>query len=319
MRLAPIIRSSMRAHAGQVCGAQHVSQKNPMSATYGAVSPNSRFLVGDVPHGVSQGRRFGNAFGVSAFSHVFGFFLFLLILSQLPDPGPPTVPIRTNPPDVVWLSTPGPGGGGGGGGNQAPEPPRPAELPGKDKLAVPVVKTPELEKPEPKDTPPEPELKIPAQTTRLGEVSLPGVLSNAPAMPTTSQGTGAGGGAGTGRGTGIGSGTGSGLGDGFGGGSGGGYYRPGNGVVSPVLIKEVKPEYTGEAMRAKIQGVVFLEAVVMQDGSVGSVRITRSLDPTFGLDEKAIQAIRQWRFRPGTRFGQTVPVLVEIEMTFTLR
>jgi protein TonB len=72
-------------------------------------------------------------------------------------------------------------------------------------------------------------------------------------------------------------------------------------------------------MRAKIQGVVTLEAVVMPDGSVGNVQIIRSLDPTFGLDEEAKKTVRKWRFSPGSRLGQPVAVLVEIEMTFTLR
>jgi TonB family protein len=64
---------------------------------------------------------------------------------------------------------------------------------------------------------------------------------------------------------------------------------------------------------------VVMNAVVMPDGSVGNVQITRSLDPTFGLDQEAIKTVRNWRFRPGTRFGQPVAVLVEIELTFTLR
>jgi len=72
-------------------------------------------------------------------------------------------------------------------------------------------------------------------------------------------------------------------------------------------------------MRQKIQGVVMVEAVVLPDGGVGQVNVVRSLDPTFGLDQEAIKAVRRWRFRPGTRFGQPVPVLVEIELTFTLR
>ena len=72
-------------------------------------------------------------------------------------------------------------------------------------------------------------------------------------------------------------------------------------------------------MRAKVQGSVWIEAVVMPDGSVGDVRITKSLDRIFGLDEEALRATKQWRFLPGTRFGQPVPVLVVIELTFTLR
>jgi TonB family protein len=117
----------------------------------------------------------------------------------------------------------------------------------------------------------------------------------------------------------VGSGDGSGLGPGYGGGFGGGAYRPGNGVTPPTLVREVKPNYTADAMRAKIQGVVWLEAVVMTDGSVGQVRVTRSLDPTFGLDQEAEKTVKKWVFRPGTRLGQPVPVLIEIEMSFTLR
>jgi len=85
------------------------------------------------------------------------------------------------------------------------------------------------------------------------------------------------------------------------------------------VIKEVKPNYTGEAMRARIQGLVTMEAVVMPDGSVGDIRVTRSLDQQFGLDKEAIKTVKQWRFRPGLRLGQPVPVLIVIEMSFTLR
>jgi TonB family protein len=141
--------------------------------------------------------------------------------------------------------------------------------------------------------------------------SLPGAITGLP----TGTGTGGGGGSGTG----VGGGKGSGIGPGEGGGTGGGVYRPGNGVISPRLIYEVRPNYTSDAMRAKIQGIVTMEAVVMPDGSVGAVQITRSLDQTFGLDQEAIRTVKKWRFAPGTRQGRPVPVLVEIEMTFTLR
>ena len=221
---------------------------------------------------------------------------------------------------IVWLAEPGPGGGGGGGGNKMKEPPRIAELPGKDKITVPVEKPPA---PTPKPPEKEPELvaqlNIPAVTLGASVESLPGAIDTGPALPTQSQGSGSGGGAGTGRGSGIGPGTGSGLGPGTGGGTGGGAYRPGNGVTTPELLQEVKPAYTAEAMRAKVQGSVYLECVVRQDGSTGDCRVVRSLDPTFGLDQEAIRAARQWRFKPGTRFGQPVPVLVTIELMFTLR
>jgi TonB family protein len=221
---------------------------------------------------------------------------------------------------IVWLSEPGPGGGGGGGGNRMKEPPRLAELPGKDKITVPVEK-PSVPKPEPPKKEPElvAQLNIPAQTLAATTESLPGAIEAPPGPPTLSQGAGTGGGAGTGTGSGIGPGSGSGLGSGSGGGTGGGAFRPGNGVTLPEILQEVKPAYTSDAMRAKVQGTVLLEAIVRQDGSVGDVRIIRSLDPTFGLDQEAVKAARQWRFRPGTRLGQPVPVLITIELMFTLR
>src|SRR5581483_1937435 len=160
---------------------------------------------------------------------------------------------------------------------------------------------------------------IPARELAAAANELPGAIEAPPGPPTLSQGSGSGGGAGTGTGTGIGPGTGSGLGPGSGGGTGGGIYRPGSGVTTPILVREVKPQYTSDAMRAKIQGTVWVECVVKQDGTVGDVRVVRSLDPLFGLDQEAVKAARQWRFRPGLRNGEPVPVLITIELTFTLR
>jgi protein TonB len=221
---------------------------------------------------------------------------------------------------IVWLAEPGPGGGGGGGGNEMKEPPRQAELPGEDRITVPVMEPPTPEVQVAKNEPnPIEQLTIPAQSLAAAQDSLPGAIEAPPGPPTVSQGSGSDGGAGTGRGSGIGSGRGSGLGEGFGGGTGGGAFRPGNGVSLPRVLREVKPQYTSDAMRAKVQGTVLLECVVRPDGSVGNVQVVRSLDPTFGLDEEAVKAARQWRFSPGTRFGEPVAVLVTIELTFTLR
>jgi protein TonB len=222
---------------------------------------------------------------------------------------------------LVWLSEPGPGGGGGGGGNRMPDPPRRAELPGKDKLTVPVMKAPKLENPQKAKDEPDPleRLSIPARALASGVESLVGAIDGPPGPPALSLGPGSGGGAGTGAGSGIGPGTGSGLGPGSGGGTGGGVYRPGSGVTLPRVLREVKPQYTSDAMRAKVQGTVLLECVVMPDGRVGQVEIVRSLDSTFGLDQEAIKAVRQWQFVPGTRMGEPVSVLVTVEMTFTLR
>ena len=94
---------------------------------------------------------------------------------------------------------------------------------------------------------------------------------------------------------------------------------PGSGAQPPTLLRGVDPKYTTEAMRAKIQGVVTLEALVGPDGTVKDVRIVKSLDRVSGLDEEAMKTARQWRFKPATYQGQNVSFLVIIEMTFNLR
>jgi periplasmic protein TonB len=258
-------------------------------------------------------------FAASMASHIAMALVAFLVMRFAPeaqslDPVPPALPN-----DIVWLSEPGPGGGGGGGGNKMPDPPKKAELPGKEKITVPVEKKPDP-KPEPPKEEPKPaeDLVIPAKTMASAEQALPGAIATE-APVTVSQGSGSGGGAGTGTGSGVGPGQGSGLGPGTGGGTGGGAYRPGAGITLPEVLKEVKPAYTAEAMRAKVQGVVWLECIVMPDGTVGDVRITKSLDSVFGLDSEAIKAARQWRFKPGVRQGQPVPVVITIELTFTLR
>jgi protein TonB len=220
--------------------------------------------------------------------------------------------------EIVWLPEPGPGGGGGGGGNEQKEPPRQAQLPGKDKLTVPVEKPPTLEPPKPPKEEPDPvaQLIMPAKLLASAETSTAGLIDTGP--PTESQGTGKSGGAGTGTGTGIGPGTGSGLGPGSGGGVGGGTYRPGNGVTPPVPTYIPKPQYTADAMRARIQGTVWVECVVRTDGQCSDTHVIRSLDQTFGLDQEAVKAARLFRFRPGMRLGEPVAVLVTIELSFTL-
>jgi TonB family protein len=271
-----------------------------------------------------QPRRLGFSVAGSGIFQVLLFVLLLLASRYKPAVAPVVALLPENPnKDIIWLSEPGPGGGGGGGGNKMKEPPRKAELQGKDKITVPVDKPPQLEpvKPPKNDPPAIEQLNIPAKTLASSLDALPvaGAIEAPPGPPTVSQGSGSGGGAGTGTGTGIGPGTGSGLGPGSGGGTGGGVYRPGNGVTLPVVLKEVKPQYTSDAMRAKVQGTVLLECVVKPDGQVGEVKVVRSLDSTFGLDLEAMKAARNWRFRPGMRQGEPVAVLVTIELTFTLR
>ena len=95
--------------------------------------------------------------------------------------------------------------------------------------------------------------------------------------------------------------------------------RPGPDVTMPKLIREAKPNYTKAALDARIHGSVWIECVVETDGSVGDAIVSRSLDPTLGLDDEAIKAVKQWQFVAGLRSGVPVAVVVSIEMTFTLK
>lgn len=267
-------------------------------------SPNAHFLIGEMPAPAQFQRSWWQGTGVSIVIHglVLGALLYAAThASQIVK----VVTEQTTKLDYIFLPQKGPGGGGGGRPKD-PEPPRKAEI----VAAKPVQAAQPI--PKPADVP-TPEVTVPIQTPQAVQ-TLPGAVS-ALDVPT---GTGSGGG---GTGTGIGTGRGSGVGEGYGGGFGGGAYQIGNGVTSPVLIKEVKPNYTGDAMRAKLQGVVEMEAVVLPDGTVdpNRIKITRSLDSTFGLDQQAIIAVKQWRFRPGTLKGQPVAVIVNVELTFTLR
>lgn len=248
--------------------------------------------------------------GASTLAHLAMVAVILVIIRLAPQALPAEISERLNIDMVVFRPDPGPGGGGGGG-NKNPEPPRKAEVaaPKKDKISVPATKpvdpTPEVLKEPPPETP----MTLPFQQMSAAEMTLPGTVSGS----STSQSTG------SGSGTGAGPGTGSGIGPGHGGGFGGGAYRPGGGITLPTVTREVKPAYTADAMRAKVQGSVWLECIVMPDGTVGDVKVTRSLDPIFGLDQEAIRAAKQWRFRPGMRQGEPVPVIITIELTFTLR
>jgi periplasmic protein TonB len=248
--------------------------------------------------------------GASVMAHVALIVVVIAIIQFAPKVLPPEISERLNIDMVAFLPIPGPGGGGGGGGDPKPEPPRKAQVAEKkDPISVPVQKAPDPTPEKPKEPPPLEPL-VPFVPMAGAEVTQTGIVA-----PTATNV----GGAGNGPGTGAGSGQGSGMGPGYGGGFGGGAYRPGSGITLPVVLREVKPAYTADAMRAKVQGSVWLECIVMPDGSVGEVKVTRSLDPIFGLDQEAIKAAKMWRFKPGMRQGEPVPVIITIELTFTLR
>jgi len=98
-----------------------------------------------------------------------------------------------------------------------------------------------------------------------------------------------------------------------------GVSRLGGGVTAPRLTRQTKPNYSAAAMNARIQGAVEMEAVVLADGSVGEVRVLRSLDKEHGLDDEAVRTVGEWRFLPGKKNDVAVPVIVKVVMSFTLR
>jgi TonB family protein len=255
----------------------------------------------------------------------------LILISTIGLPQAAEPPVRLEPVTtrLVFIATPGPGGGGGGGGLRQKMAPPKAQRKGKSSLdsPVPVRKPPKpveaAPKPEPPPPPPPvkteplPPVVAPVATVAANEVEKPGVIAEPAPKESESRGPGAGGGVGSGTGTGLGKGDGSGIGEGSGGGMGGGPYRPGSGVLPPRLLREVKANYTEEARRANLEGEVVLEIVVRRDGSVSDVKLVHGLPS--GLNERAIAAVRQWRFAPATRLGQAVDVIVEVAVEFKLR
>lgn len=96
-------------------------------------------------------------------------------------------------------------------------------------------------------------------------------------------------------------------------------YEPGNGVTLPQVVKQVQARYTDEAMQNRIEGNVELAVVVLDDGKVGDVSVSQSLDSVHGLDEEAVKAMKQWEFKPGTKDGKPVGVRIHVQMRFALR
>src|SRR5262249_52266914 len=131
-----------------------------------------------------------------------------------------------------------------------------------------------------------------------------------------SNGTGSGGGIGSGSGGGVGSGRGPGVGPGYGGGIGGGNFKMGGGGSAPPALFLARSGDLGEARKAKYQGTVVLFMVVGPDGLAREIRVMRSVG--MGLDEKAIEAVRTWRFEPARRDGQAVAVQINVEVSFRL-
>ena len=206
-------------------------------------------------------------------------------------------------------------GGGGGGGDRSIVEANKGKLP--EKVPDPV-------------TPPQPQtlekplLPEPAAINVQKNIQLP----DNPDMPMigmhestnvklASAGGGNGAGMGSGSGGGLGSGGGDGYGPGMGGNAGGGLYQIGGRVSAPVVIHSVEAEFSDEARRAKYQGVCLISLIVDAQGNPQNIKVARPLG--MGLDEKAIEAIRQYKFKPAMKDGKTpVPVMITIEVDFRL-
>jgi TonB family protein len=206
-------------------------------------------------------------------------------------------------------------GGGGGGGDRSPTPASKGAVPrfARTQITPPLAVIRNLHpilQVEPTLLGP-PELKLPQMASNLPNWGDPqgvaGPLSNGP---------GTGGGIGSGEGTGIGSGKGGGLGPGEGGGTGGGIYSVGGGVSAPIPIFKPEPPYSEEARKAKYQGTVVLMIVVDAQGNVTDCKVVRPLG--LGLDEKATETVRTWKFKPAMRNATPVPVRVIVEVSFRL-
>ena len=195
---------------------------------------------------------------------------------------------------------------GGGGGQRGPTPVTKGHLPkfADQQITPPVVKQP-LE---------QPKIKMPEETIEvqkdlhMANNTMPQIgMPNSPLLGAS---------LGSGRGSGIGSGTGSGLGPGTGGNYGGGLRHVGGGVSAPEVIFKVEPEFSEEARKAKFMGVVTVNLIVDTKGLPQNVRVIRGVG--MGLDEKALEAVRQYRFKPAMENGHPVPVQVNVEVNFQI-
>ncbi len=150
----------------------------------------------------------------------------------------------------------------------------------------------------------------------LPQVNMPNLGDPLARVGPPSDGSGSGGGIGTGNRGGVGSGSGAGFGPGEGGGVGGGVYRVGGGVSAPQVLFKVDPEYSEEARKAKYSGTVLIQVIVDPSGKARDIKVVKSVG--LGLDEKAIEAVSKWKFKPGLRNGQAVAVKATIEVNFRL-
>ena len=162
----------------------------------------------------------------------------------------------------------------------------------------------------------EPTIMVPPEIKVAMNSNMPNFGDPKSSAVIPSNGTGSMSGIGSGSNGGVGSGDGRGLGPGEGMGTGGGVFRPGRGVTPPRPIYSPDPEFSEEARKAKYQGTCTLMIVVATDGRPINIRVVNSLG--MGLDEKAIETVRTWRFEPGQKDGHPVNVEMAVEVDFHL-
>ncbi len=205
-------------------------------------------------------------------------------------------------------------GGGGGGGSHDIVDPLKGKLPPrmKDPITPPMV--PILEKPKLAFTP---AINVQKDITLPDNPEMVNFgVKNSANVQLASNGSGGGGGMGSGYGGGLGSGNGNGYGPGTGGNTGGGVYHIGGGVSAPIPIFTPEAEFSDEARRAKYQGVCLISLIVDAQGNPQNPRVVRPLG--MGLDEKALEAVRKYKFKPAMKGGTPVPVMMSIEVNFRL-
>ncbi len=235
---------------------------------------------------------------------------FLMVKSYAPQIDPrPVVKVRLEPYIVPTGLHPSNGGGSGGAAERIRASRGVAPPAAQEQLTPPIIlrnnSQPRLAAAATVIAPPD--LSLP----RMREIGDPLSLLAAP-----SNGAGVGGGIGGKAGGGVGGDGGPGRGIGSGGGCCGNIYSPGNGVSIPRAIYSPEPEFSEEARRSKYQGEVTLLATISADGRTRDLRVVRSLG--MGLDEKAMEAVRTWRFEPGMKDGRPVAVQMNIIVNFHL-
>lgn len=206
-------------------------------------------------------------------------------------------------------------GGGGGGGDHSLVDASKGKLPKFEKTPITPPQVQTIDHPL---LPMEAAINVQKDIVLPDNPMLPNIgVKNSANVRLASNGQGGGGGMGTGYGGGMGSGSGNGYGPGSGGNAGGGVYRVGGQISAPVLTHGVDPEFSDEARRSKYQGICLISVIVDAQGNPQNPRVVRPLG--MGLDEKALEAVRQFKFKPALKDGKTpVPVMMTVEINFRL-